>query len=234
MLLLFVGDSTAAQLFLAFAMLLEAQLGRNSIPTATMYRVSASACGDRVRLSFVRNDAILWSSKGLGTPSKSGFSSVGAGSTTAADTSSSAGGSGNEDDPLPAAGASEDQDSDAGAEAARGSSRRLARTSRSRHKRLLKVTSKNESGEASSPEASPAHLSVGALMDARRAALSNRSTSFSRCMPNAILNGFIGHAHRAHKVISHASHCCYPQRALLLPHASHSAPLLCALKDCAL
>jgi hypothetical protein len=69
--LLFVGDSTAAQLFLAFCMLLGAKLGRNSIPTATIYRLSASACNDRVRLSFVRNDALLWSAKGLISSSKS-------------------------------------------------------------------------------------------------------------------------------------------------------------------
>ena len=58
-LILIVGDSTAAQVFLAFVVLLNARLGRNGNPTATMTRLTASACNDKVRVSFVRNDLLL-------------------------------------------------------------------------------------------------------------------------------------------------------------------------------
>ena len=60
--LLFVGDSTVAQLWLSFCLLLGAKLGVNSrkgSEISKLSRVSASACGDRVRLSYVRSDLLL-------------------------------------------------------------------------------------------------------------------------------------------------------------------------------
>jgi hypothetical protein len=61
-LILFVGDSTVAQTFLSFALLVNASFGRNDgMSVNTLFRITASSCGGRVRLSFVRNDLLLWS-----------------------------------------------------------------------------------------------------------------------------------------------------------------------------
>ena len=57
---LFVGDSTTAQLFTSFVLLLGGAFGRNRVRGSTMVMVTASACNDEVRLSFVRSDLLLW------------------------------------------------------------------------------------------------------------------------------------------------------------------------------
>lgn len=54
--ILLVGDSTMEQLFAAFVLLLRGRAGRPWM----MKDVTASACGDTVRLNFVRNDLSLW------------------------------------------------------------------------------------------------------------------------------------------------------------------------------
>lgn len=57
---LFVGDSTAAQLFLSFVLSINGQFGRNGVNTATFNSLTAQACGGELRLSFERADALLW------------------------------------------------------------------------------------------------------------------------------------------------------------------------------
>uniref|UniRef100_A0A7S4FA89 Trichome birefringence-like C-terminal domain-containing protein n=1 Tax=Chrysotila carterae TaxID=13221 RepID=A0A7S4FA89_CHRCT len=57
---LFVGDSTIAQLFLSVVMLLNGTFGRNLKNTATIADLTASACDDRLRLNFVRNELLMW------------------------------------------------------------------------------------------------------------------------------------------------------------------------------
>ena len=64
-LILFVGDSTVAQVFLSFALLVNASFGRNdAISGNSLLRMTASVCEGRVRLSYVRNDLLLWSVDG--------------------------------------------------------------------------------------------------------------------------------------------------------------------------
>ena len=58
---LFVGDSTVFQLFLSFALLLNAKLGRSSKKASTISEMTGSACDDEVRLAFSRSDLLLWS-----------------------------------------------------------------------------------------------------------------------------------------------------------------------------
>ncbi|KAL1529190.1 hypothetical protein AB1Y20_000149 [Prymnesium parvum] len=58
--LLFVGDSTVAQLFLSFVLLLHGRLGLNNKRASVLSDISASACADAVRLNFVRSDLLLW------------------------------------------------------------------------------------------------------------------------------------------------------------------------------
>ena len=60
--LLMVGDSTVFQLWLSFALLLGAQLGKNVKKASTVSEITASACGDATRLAFVRNDLVLYTS----------------------------------------------------------------------------------------------------------------------------------------------------------------------------
>ena len=60
---LFVGDSTTAQFFTSFVMLLGGRFGRNRVRGSTMIMLTASACDDEVRLSFVRSDLLLWTSE---------------------------------------------------------------------------------------------------------------------------------------------------------------------------
>ena len=55
------GDSTAGQLFLSLVLLLGGSFGRNSRHTSTISDLTAVACDDAVRLNFVRNDLLLWS-----------------------------------------------------------------------------------------------------------------------------------------------------------------------------
>ena len=62
--LMFVGDSTVFQLFLSFALLLKASLGRNVKRAATVSELTASACDDHTRLLFTRSDLLLWTSNG--------------------------------------------------------------------------------------------------------------------------------------------------------------------------
>ena len=56
-----VGDSTAGQLFLSLVLQLGGTFGRNSRHTSVISDLTASACEDRTRLNFVRNDLLLWS-----------------------------------------------------------------------------------------------------------------------------------------------------------------------------
>ena len=58
--LLFVGDSTMGQLFIAFIFLLQGSFGHNSAFGHTLIDLTASACDSRVRLEFVRSDLLLW------------------------------------------------------------------------------------------------------------------------------------------------------------------------------
>jgi len=62
--LLMVGDSTVFQLFLSFALLIGARLGKNIKRASTVSEITASACGDTTRMAFVRNDLLLYSSSG--------------------------------------------------------------------------------------------------------------------------------------------------------------------------
>ena len=55
------GDSTAGQLFLSLVLLLGGTFGRNSRHTSAISDITASACADSVRLNFIRNDLLLWS-----------------------------------------------------------------------------------------------------------------------------------------------------------------------------
>lgn len=57
-----VGDSTVFQLFLSFALLLGANMGRSLKRATTVSELCASACADNTRLAFVRSDLLLWSS----------------------------------------------------------------------------------------------------------------------------------------------------------------------------
>ena len=57
---LFVGDSTIAQLFLSFVLSIGGAFGRDSHNTGTIHSLTAAACGGQVRLSFERADALLW------------------------------------------------------------------------------------------------------------------------------------------------------------------------------
>ena len=57
---LFVGDSNTAQLFLSVVMLMNGTFGRNHGTAATIDVLTASACSGKLRLSFVRNDLLLW------------------------------------------------------------------------------------------------------------------------------------------------------------------------------
>ena len=56
----FVGDSTTAQLFTSFVLLLGGRFGRNRVRGATMAMITASACNDTLRLSFVRSDLLIF------------------------------------------------------------------------------------------------------------------------------------------------------------------------------
>ena len=67
---LMVGDSTVFQLFLSFALLLGAKLGKNTKRASTVSEMTASACGDNVRLAFSRSDLLLW------TTSNSDFNGI--------------------------------------------------------------------------------------------------------------------------------------------------------------
>ena len=58
--LLIVGDSTTGQLFLSISMMLGATLGRNRDMKSVLNDVTASACNDTVRISFVRRDLLLF------------------------------------------------------------------------------------------------------------------------------------------------------------------------------
>ncbi|EOD08791.1 hypothetical protein EMIHUDRAFT_241085 [Emiliania huxleyi CCMP1516] len=58
--LLIVGDSTTGQLFLSISMMLGATLGRNRDKKSVLNDVTASACNDTVRISFVRRDLLLF------------------------------------------------------------------------------------------------------------------------------------------------------------------------------
>jgi len=60
--ILIVGDSTTGQLFLSLVMMLGATLGRNRNVKHVLNDVTASACGDTVRLNFVRRDLLIFSS----------------------------------------------------------------------------------------------------------------------------------------------------------------------------
>ena len=62
------GDSTAGQLFLSLVLLLGGRFGRNSRRTSAISDLAASACDDRVRLIFVRNDLLLWTDHRFGPP----------------------------------------------------------------------------------------------------------------------------------------------------------------------
>ena len=59
--ILFVGDSTSGQLFISFVLQLGGNFGSNSAFAHTLVDLAASACDDRVRLEYVRNDLLLWS-----------------------------------------------------------------------------------------------------------------------------------------------------------------------------
>jgi hypothetical protein len=59
--ILFVGDSTMAYQFISFVLLLNGTMGKQMIKANAMISVTASACNDRVRLLFRRNDLSLWS-----------------------------------------------------------------------------------------------------------------------------------------------------------------------------
>ena len=56
-----VGDSTVFQLWLSFALLLGAKVGKNVKRASTVSEITASACGDTSRLAFVRNDLLVYS-----------------------------------------------------------------------------------------------------------------------------------------------------------------------------
>jgi len=58
---LLVGDSTTGQVFLSLVSLLGGRMGRNQFLKRILNDVTASACGDTVRLSFVRSDVLLFS-----------------------------------------------------------------------------------------------------------------------------------------------------------------------------
>ena len=58
--LMMVGDSTVFQLWLSFALLLNAHIGKNIKRASTVSEITASACGDWTRLIFVRNDLLLF------------------------------------------------------------------------------------------------------------------------------------------------------------------------------
>eukprot|EP00966_Prymnesium_polylepis_P114287 2640776-Prymnesium_polylepis.1 len=59
--LLFVGDSTTAQLFISFVLQVGGTLGKNLAYGRTMLDLTATACDDRVRLEYIRSDLLLWS-----------------------------------------------------------------------------------------------------------------------------------------------------------------------------
>ena len=59
--LVVAGDSLAGQLFLSLVLLLGGRFGRNSRHTSAISDITASACADTVRVNFVRNDLLLWS-----------------------------------------------------------------------------------------------------------------------------------------------------------------------------
>lgn len=59
--ILFVGDSTVAQLFLSFVSLLNGRFGINAKRASVLSEITASACSDGTRLNFVRSDLLLWS-----------------------------------------------------------------------------------------------------------------------------------------------------------------------------
>ena len=58
---LFVGDSTVAQLFISFVSLLGGTFGVNVKRASILSDITASACSDTTRLNFVRSDLLLWS-----------------------------------------------------------------------------------------------------------------------------------------------------------------------------